>query len=46
LEVRFKGNRREYFTWPTEDSSPLRLDVPVIVEVDRGQDFGRDIGVG
>ncbi len=40
LEVRFKGNRREYFTWPSEDSSPLRLDVPVIVEVDRGQDFG------
>jgi len=40
LEVRFKGNRREYFTWPSEDSSLLRLDVPVIVEVDRGQDFG------
>ena len=40
MEVRFKGNRREYFTWPSEDSSPLRLDVPVIVEVDRGQDFG------
>lgn len=40
MEVRFKGNRREYFTWPSEDSSPLRLDVPVIVEVERGQDFG------
>src|SRR6266513_28902 len=40
LEVRFKGNRREYFTWPSADSSPLRLDVPVIVEVERGQDFG------
>jgi cell fate regulator YaaT (PSP1 superfamily) len=40
LEVRFKGNRREYFTWPSEDSSPLRLEVPVIVEVERGQDFG------
>ena len=40
IEVRFKGNRREYFTWPSEDSSPLRLDVPVIVEVERGQDFG------
>jgi cell fate regulator YaaT (PSP1 superfamily) len=40
IEVRFKGNRREYFTWPSEDSSPLRLDIPVIVEVDRGQDFG------
>jgi cell fate regulator YaaT (PSP1 superfamily) len=40
IEVRFKGNRREYFTWSSEDSSPLRLDVPVIVEVERGQDFG------
>jgi cell fate regulator YaaT (PSP1 superfamily) len=40
IEVRFKGNRREYFTWPSEDTSPLRLDAPVIVEVERGQDFG------
>jgi len=40
IEVRFKGNRREYFTWPSADSSSLRLDVPVIVEVERGQDFG------
>jgi cell fate regulator YaaT (PSP1 superfamily) len=40
LEVRFKGNRREYFTWPSQDSSPLRLETPVIVEVERGQDFG------
>ena len=40
IEVRFKGNRREYFTWPSEDSAPLRLDAPVIVEVERGQDFG------
>jgi len=40
IEVRFKGNRREYFTWPSEDTSPLRLDAPVIVAVERGQDFG------
>lgn len=40
IEVRFKGNRREYFTWPSEDPSALRLDAPVIVEVERGQDFG------
>ena len=40
IEVRFKGNRREYFTWPTQDSSPPRIDTPVIVEVERGQDFG------
>jgi len=40
LEVRFKGNRREYFSWPSQDSTPLRIDTPVIVEVERGQDFG------
>jgi len=39
LEVRFKGNRREYFTWPSDD--PFHLDDPVIVEVERGQDLGR-----
>lgn len=44
LEVRFKGNRREYFTWQSDDS--LRIDDPVIVEVDRGQDFGVVSAVG
>jgi cell fate regulator YaaT (PSP1 superfamily) len=44
IEVRFKGNRREYFTWPSED--PLRLDDAVIVEVERGQDFGRVSALG
>jgi len=44
LEVRFKGNRREYFTWPSDDS--LRVDDAVIVEVDRGQDLGRVSAVG
>ena len=45
IEVRFKGNRREYFTW-SEDSSSLRLETPVIVEVERGQDFGVVSAVG
>ena len=44
LEVRFKGNRREYFTWKSED--PLKIDDPVIVEVERGQDFGVVSAVG
>lgn len=40
VEVRFKGNRRGFFRWSdTED--PLRLEEPVIVEADRGLDFGR-----
>ena len=46
LEVRFKGNRREYFTWPSHDSSPIRLETPVIVAVERGQDFGIVSAVG
>ena len=45
IEVRFKGNRREYFAW-SEDSSSLRLETPVIVEVERGQDFGVVSAVG
>ncbi|MFN2572696.1 MAG: stage 0 sporulation family protein [Gemmatimonadales bacterium] len=46
IEVRFKGNRREYFTWSSPDSSPLRIDEPVIVEVERGHDFGVVSAVG
>lgn len=40
IEVRFKGIRKEFFLWP-DDAEPLRLQDPVIVEVDRGLDFGR-----
>ncbi len=43
VEVRFKGNRKDYFLWPDE-SERLRLQEPVIVEADRGLDFGR-VGV-
>jgi cell fate regulator YaaT (PSP1 superfamily) len=38
IEVRFKGNRKDYFTWASAD--PLRPGDPVIVEVERGQDLG------
>jgi cell fate regulator YaaT (PSP1 superfamily) len=44
IEVRFKGNRREYFTWQSAD--PLRVDDAVIVEVERGQDLGRVASLG
>ena len=46
VEVRFKGNRKGYFSWPTEDPTSLRLDDPVIVEVERGQDCGRVSALG
>jgi cell fate regulator YaaT (PSP1 superfamily) len=38
VEVRFKGNRKAYFEW--HESEPLRIKEPVIVESDRGLDFG------
>jgi len=38
VEVRFKGNRKAYFEW--HDSEPLRLQEPVIVEAERGMDYG------
>jgi len=44
VEVRFKGNRKEYFTWPS--SEPLALHEAVIVEVERGEDLGRVSALG
>ena len=44
IEVRFKGNRKEFFSWPSAE--PLVLHECVIVEVERGQDFGRVSAVG
>jgi len=39
VEVAFRGNRKEFFAWEGETPPPLRA--PLIVEVDRGEDFGR-----
>ncbi len=44
VEVRFKGNRKEYFGWPSDQ--PLAVQDPVIVEADRGEDFGRVSATG
>lgn len=46
LEVRFKGNRLEYFNWSSAEAPPPAPHDPVIVEVERGQDFGRVSAVG
>jgi cell fate regulator YaaT (PSP1 superfamily) len=46
VEVRFKGTRRSFFQWPHEDTEPLRLSESVIVDADRGEDFGRVSAVG
>jgi cell fate regulator YaaT (PSP1 superfamily) len=45
VEVRFKGTRKAYFTWP-DDAEPLRLQDPVVVEVERGRDYGRVTATG
>jgi cell fate regulator YaaT (PSP1 superfamily) len=44
VEIRFKGNRKAYFEW--HESEPLRLQEPVIVEAERGADFGFVNAVG
>ena len=45
LEVRFKGNRKEFFTWEGE-APAFAVGDPVVVEVDRGQDLGLVSAVG
>ena len=44
IEVAFKGNRREFFVWDTDDVPPV--STPVIVEADRGEDLGRVHSIG
>jgi cell fate regulator YaaT (PSP1 superfamily) len=39
VEVRFKGIRKGYYRW-ADEASPLRLRDPVVVEAERGFDFG------
>ncbi len=38
IEISFKGNRREFFEWPFEDTPTAKT--AVVVEVERGEDFG------
>jgi cell fate regulator YaaT (PSP1 superfamily) len=45
VEVRFKGTRKGYYLWNSA-LEPLRVTEAVIVEADRGQDFGRVSAVG
>jgi cell fate regulator YaaT (PSP1 superfamily) len=38
VEVAFKGNRKEFFSWTADDPPPLKA--AVIVDADRGEDLG------
>jgi cell fate regulator YaaT (PSP1 superfamily) len=38
IEVAFKGTRKEFFVWESDDAPPLRA--PIIVDADRGEDLG------
>ncbi|MDQ6633433.1 MAG: hypothetical protein M3Z10_01615, partial [Gemmatimonadota bacterium] len=44
VEVAFKGNRKEFFVWESDESPPRAA--PVIVDADRGEDLGRVHSVG
>jgi cell fate regulator YaaT (PSP1 superfamily) len=44
VEVAFKGNRKEFFTWEGEEAPPPKA--PVIVDADRGEDLGYVHAIG
>ncbi|UCG84948.1 MAG: Signal peptidase-like protein [Gemmatimonadota bacterium] len=44
IEVRFKGNRKGFFSWDQE--SQLEVGTPVVVDVERGQDLGHVTAIG
>lgn len=39
IEIAFKGNRKEFFLWESDDAPPR--SAAVIVDADRGEDLGR-----
>ena len=44
IEIAFKGNRKEFFLWESDDLPPRQA--AVIVDADRGEDLGRVHAVG
>ena len=44
IEIAFKGNRKEFFLWESDDAPPRAA--AVIVDADRGEDLGRVHAVG
>ncbi len=44
IEVSFKGNRKDFFLWESDDPPPLKA--AVIVDADRGEDLGHVHALG
>ena len=44
IEVEFKGNRREFYLWEADEAPAVHA--PIIVEADRGEDFGHVHSIG
>jgi cell fate regulator YaaT (PSP1 superfamily) len=44
IEVAFKGNRKEFFRWESDEAPPRAA--AVVVDADRGEDLGRVHAVG
>lgn len=44
IEVEFKGNRREFYVWESDEIPALNAHV--VVEADRGEDLGRVHSIG
>jgi cell fate regulator YaaT (PSP1 superfamily) len=44
IEVGFKGNRKEFFLWESDEAPPR--GAAIIVDADRGEDFGRVVSAG
>ena len=44
IEVAFKGNRKEFFLWESDEPPPLKA--AVIVDADRGEDLGHVHALG
>ena len=44
IEVLFKGNRKEFFLWESDENLPVKA--PVVVEADRGEDLGYVLATG
>jgi cell fate regulator YaaT (PSP1 superfamily) len=46
IEVRFKGNRKDVYTWENSAPAPLAVGDAVVVEAERGLDLGVVSAVG